>query len=740
MSGIPSEAMDPWLERDPWSSYLPRGGAAGGLPVPGGPAHGGNDSGVYAPGLPSAGRGGGVPGAGVHGDASMRWPPAPGFAPPVGGASASSQNYPGPQGVGNVPSSSYGGYPSMSPMHQHAQFSNSAFHQGGPTFLPNFEGMTTAGNGPPQMGGFPSQLHGHGQPSTRTPSTGLGAKDFLNQIDSSALPPRAQAVKSAFEMLGKSPHGASQPAPSTGDANETLLKALTAAISGDRKSLPSWSGSMESLRPWLRQLSLWEVDNNLPKHKWGLKLLQAFPEGSPPRRVADTIDVPTLTSEHGYGAILTAILEKFGPFLEAAGPASIENFLYGTERSKGESLASYVAAKETALQEMQAQVGERLPPRIAGRILLRHANLSDAQRETMAVKYNALLTFDQAAAALRPLDRPDALVQKVAKTFYGAGATEMPEAEEEELQPDYPEEFENVEDIPESDGDGNLTYLVFDDNREYTEEEAAYVWAYNSAYKDARRELQAARKGRQFFKKGAGKGSKGGKKGGKSKKGSGSGKGSRRGTPDELLSKTRCFNCDELGHISRDCPQRDKKNNFFVCQGGGSAQQRIYHATFMNVNKACQQHLEIFAGVRTEGCEAIVDTAAEEAVIGSRAMARLRTSLMHFKLNPVEASGVTVCCAGIGGSARILGHPDRCGWARDRDRGPGPVRDPLPLADLLHRAHRRHHRLQAQPLHPLQRQEDPYEEDFDGTQIDLCLGLCRPLEAPSDSSIGDAPY
>ena len=61
---------------------------------------------------------------------------------------------------------------------------------------------------------------------------------------------------------------------------------------------------------------------------------------------------------------------------------------------------------------MEAQVGEKMPPRIAGRILLKHANLSDQQRESLAIKHSALLTFDQVAHALRP--------QKVAKNFMTA--------------------------------------------------------------------------------------------------------------------------------------------------------------------------------------------------------------------------------------------------------------------------------------------------------------------------------
>ena len=80
--------------------------------------------------------------------------------------------------------------------------------------------------------------------------------------------------------------------------------------------------------------------------------------------------------------------------IEAAGPAAIEAFFYGTKRNRSESLATYVAAKEVALQELETRLGEKLPSRVAGRILLCHANLSDAQHEAMAVKYNALLTFE----------------------------------------------------------------------------------------------------------------------------------------------------------------------------------------------------------------------------------------------------------------------------------------------------------------------------------------------------------
>jgi hypothetical protein len=168
--------------------------------------------------------------------------------------------------------------------------------------------------------------------------------------------------------------------------------------------------------------------------------------------------------------------------LEASGPAAVENFFYGNERSKNESFSTYIAAKEIALQEMESHLGEKLPPRIAGRILLRHAGLNDLQRENLAVKYNALLTFDQAAAALRPLDRPEALMSRVAKTYVSSTQVdgelddEQTNEDDDELQLD-----EDELSGPESDGHGNFTYMLFDPEQEYDEDEANFVWAYNSA-------------------------------------------------------------------------------------------------------------------------------------------------------------------------------------------------------------------------------------------------------------------
>lgn len=144
--------------------------------------------------------------------------------------------------------------------------------------------------------------------------------------------------------------------------------------------------------------------------------------------------------------------------------------------------------------------------------------MTEQQRENLAIRYNTLLTLDQIARARPPLDRPEALVGRVSQS-YMMSRNSGPSAEAELQHEEEEEELIEEDECPESDDDENLTYLLFEPGRELSEEEAQYIWADNSAYKDVRKELQAKKKGRHFFKP---KDTKNKKGGGKSE-----GKGSR---------------------------------------------------------------------------------------------------------------------------------------------------------------------------------------------------------------------
>ena len=523
----------------------------------------------------------------------------------------------------------------------------------------------------------------------------MNASSFAAALDSPQDNTGPRRVLSAFEMLGKSPlpdrahqHGHHQ------GHDQLIAQALSQALTGERRAIPTWNGAAATLRSWLKLLALWEFESQVPLEKRGIKLLQSFQEGSQPRRIADTV----LLSSRGYSAILTALQEKYAPVLEASGPKAIDRFLFEGERQKGESYTSFIAAKEIARQEMESFLGEKVCDKLCGRILLRQAGLNELM---ITLKGPILRGFNEIAEMLRPLDRPEMLARgedtKVTKNFHQEHYLhEFPEGydydhysgnfEDHEDHIDYPYEYEpewEYEDEPENpvaiDDEGNAHFFMED--REYTEEESKYLEAYVSAYRDVRKELQKRRTDRGYTRRGPPfRDGKGGKKGrgkfrfsgrGKGKGGDkGKGQGQMRGTSEDLVLRTRCFNCNELGHYAKDCPLQTKgagkstnKKMFVVSAGNNTATQPMVFMMTTNLKEMPQtdarttqptlaKRLMIFAGVKCRPQEALVDTAAEDAVIGSTAMRQLTIELHRRGLRPLPVSAGDGA-GGIGGAAVV---------------------------------------------------------------------------------------
>ena len=651
---------------------------------------------------------------------------------------------------------------------------------------PRVEGSSATPNTPVFPSTSPTTAQTRGVENAATAAASLDAQ-----------PPGATPsvkVHSAFEVLGMtSPSSSARPV----DQAERFIAALTS----EKRSIPSWQGSPGSLRTWLKLLAHWESETTVPKAKWGIRLYQSFGESSEPRRIADQVPLTEVLTERGYGLILSALMTKYKPYLDVAAPVSIDRFFYGGEKQKNQTFANFLATKEIARQELESHLQERVPDRIAARILLRQAHLSDYQREMVALKdANQLFTWEQVTGMLRPLDRPELIAQAaIAELGSSAASKHYPvlnlTKDDDDDPPDGEEELEEEEEEEEEGIDDEM--ITFED-REYDEHEAMYIHAYHSAYSDVRCDLQSRRKERGFVKhlrqspKGRGKGPRKGHRPSSSVSRSGPSRFNKmiKGSPDDLLSRTRCFNCKELGHYARDCPLKgggkggprsspssasgSKQSSFVVCRGNVDQTMRHAFATwssgtrFMAYQGNQVQPLRtssawpmLFATVTVRASEALVDTAAEDAVVGDRAFQALTAELARFNLQPiwVTTSASPQPCAGIGGAAQTVGQADvptcvagilgvlRFTVLADTDRFQTPPLLPISYLEAIEAViDLPRHRLVASDGHetPIERLPSGHRSvvilDFHRTPWCLPQELCKDGHDPFLLDASDAPH
>ncbi|OLP94116.1 DNA topoisomerase 3-alpha [Symbiodinium microadriaticum] len=474
----------------------------------------------------------------------------------------------------------------------------------------------------------------------------------------------------------------------------------------DREPPPTFDGRNpdKAFPRWLKELELWKFETEIPKEKWGVKVFRQL-QGSA-KAVADSMSFEELACEKGLDNLMKILKEHYDPHLQVSLPKAFEEAIYGEIRASRESFSDYVIRCEHNFKELERQ-GVKLHELVVGYVMFRHANLTDVQEAQMLTwgseKYDRKTVIEN----LRKLDKGVFDVKRKNTAYL----LDVDEVENEGEPNDATEVYAQNDEVTDSDGDEDYVYIGEDDLKEVYDEE--HIMEALATYQDVRRSLREQKTNRGFYPSGKGsssaKGGKGRGKGfgkskpvldfkGRSREPMKFGKQGTKVHIDLLKLRTKCARCGAIGHWARECKNApdergraslsnkspsasvsspSTRSGFFVETSGDHRENVLfaenesvsfmsYLPTFgrvlssvLNKGKAEQdlrpEPPESFVGVTTRAGEGVVDTAAQDGLVGKAALLELTSMLRDYGLQIRWNHKKQAQASGIGGKAKVIG-------------------------------------------------------------------------------------
>ena len=456
---------------------------------------------------------------------------------------------------------------------------------------------------------------------------------------------------------------------------------------------PTWDGNEPGLElaVFEKNVKLWEYESELDPKKRGVRLLRSLTGVA--RSITDTLEFEEVACEKGVTNIMNTLRAHFAPHMEVSLPRAFERAIYGQPRSHKESMQEYLIRTEKNFHLLEKE-SLKLPDQALGYVAYRQASLTEAQDLKFCTWSQGKFDYKTVATCLRKLEKviPEHKT-KSATAFIQEQNGEFPEETFDESDGGVPDEGDQWVYIEEGDAD-----KIWDE---------AEVQVALATYQEVRKAINAHQKNRQYYGGGKGDG-----------RGSSTYKSFVRGKKkiriEELKLRTKCGRCGLTGHWAKECnnppDQRGRaamskastssvssgpsQQSWYVSAGSGCASmivssELLFQCYGVNKNTegvynrvlgmldhedtvVCDCDLKglgvfnshvavpkplnvaLFVGLTASPNLAIVDTAAQDGLIGSFALERLKEQLAGFGLK-VAWTGRQAKAQGVGGQAKVLG-------------------------------------------------------------------------------------
>ena len=167
---------------------------------------------------------------------------------------------------------------------------------------------------------------------------------------------------------------------------------------------PAWDGlePIVNFPVYEKNVKYWEFETEVEEVKRGVRLLRGLTGVA--RAAVDALEFEQVAHKDGVKNILGCLREQFAPHLEVSLPRAFEKAIYGPARSHKENMQEYLIRAERAFFLLSKE-GVTLPDNAVGYVLYRQAGLTEGQELRFGAWAQGKYDKKTVISCLRKLDK-----------------------------------------------------------------------------------------------------------------------------------------------------------------------------------------------------------------------------------------------------------------------------------------------------------------------------------------------